>query len=493
MIWKKIRVGVGKVVSGSSLGGTFWKGSTLMGETAAVANTILTRATGKRRYIGTVLCALLAGASIAGAAHGATDREKNLFLFDGADGASPQGGLVADAKGNLYGTTYLGGGAYGFGNVFELSHAKGGWKETVLFNFTGGTDGGGPLDSLVFDAAGNLYGTTISGGQGQCLWNGTQWYGCGVVFELTPSGKIWQENVLFSFVPGQTKGVMPVGGLVFDGAGNLYGTTYAPGVDRGPRYSRTAGGANPPTYWGCNDPGCGGSVFELSPTQGGWQEQDIYGFTGGSDGGVSEANLAFDAAGNLYGTTVYGGSTGCRGYGCGVVFEVSPGKRGWSESVLHTFSGSDGAYPQGSVIFDSHRNLYSTTSYGGSGNCSVSYEPAGCGTVFRLKPEKAGWKESVLYNFGDGDDGGIPFAAVIMDSQGDLLGTTFDGGSGHEGVVFKLAPSGHSWKESALYAFSYPGAGQPVSPLLAMPDGRLFDTSVNGGDQDYGAVFELIP
>ncbi|MGH6890351.1 MAG: choice-of-anchor tandem repeat GloVer-containing protein [Rhizomicrobium sp.] len=453
----------------------------------------MTKVTRKHRYIGTVLCALLAGVSAAGAAHGAT-REKNLFIFNGTDGSSPQGGLVADAKGNLYGTTYLGGGAYGFGNVFELSRAKGGWKETVLFSFTGGADGGGPLDGLVFDAAGNLYGTTISGGEGQCLWNGSQWYGCGVVFELMPSGKTWQEKVLFSFVPGQVKGVMPAGGLVFDGAGNLYGTTYAAGVDGGPRYSRTAGGVTPPTYWGCSDPGCGGTVFELSPSRRGWQEQDIYAFTGGTDGGVSEANLVFDAAGNLYGTTVYGGNTGCPGnYGCGVVFEVSPGKSGWSESVLHTFSGTDGAYPQGSVIVDSQGTLYGTTSYGGNGNCNVLYEPSGCGTVFRLKPAKAGRKESVLYNFGDAEDGGVPFSAVIMDGQGDLLGTTFDGGSGHEGVVYKLAPSRHSWKESVLYAFSYPGAGQPVAPLLAMPDGRFFDTSVNGGSQDHGAVFELIP
>lgn len=456
--------------------------------------TIMTTLSRKPRYIGTALCALLAGACVAGAAHGAAEREKNLFIFDGTDGASPQGALVADANGNLYGTTYLGGGKYGFGNVFELSRAKGGWKETVLYNFTGGTDGGGPLDSLIFDAAGNLYGTTISGGQGECLWNGTQWYGCGVVFELTPSKGTWQESVLFGFVPGQVKGVMPVGGLVFDKAGNLYGTTYAAGVDGGPHFSRTAVGVQPPTYWGCSDPGCGGTVFELSPSQSGWQEQDVYAFTGGSDGGVSEANLIFDAAGNLYGTTVYGGNTACPGnYGCGVVFEVSAGKKGWSESVLHTFSGSDGAYPQGSLVFDSDGNLYSTTSYGGAGSCNVLDEPAGCGTVFRLKPGKAGWKESVLYGFGGGADGGNPFAAVIMDGQGDLLGTTFQDGSGHEGVAYKLAPYGHSWRESVLYAFSYPNAGQPVAPLLAMPDGRFFDTSVNGGTDDYGGVFELIP
>lgn len=443
----------------------------------------------KHRYIGVGFCALLAGASMAGAAHGSSDREKNLFLFNGTNGSSPEGALIADAKGNLYGTTAYAnnGSSTNCGNVFELSHAKSGWKEKVLYNFTCGADGGAPLDSLVFDAAGNLYGTTLTGGQGQCVLVGQQRFGCGVVFELTPSGGSWQEKVLFSFVPGQVKGVMPVGGLVIDKAGNLYGTTYGAGVSGGSHAGQR------PTYWGCNDPGCGGTVFELSPTQSGWQEQDIYAFTGGSDGGVSEANLVFDAAGNLYGTTVYGGSTGCPGgYGCGVVFEVSSGQSGWSETVLHTFSATDGAYPQGSVTFDRHGNLYSTTSYGGSGSCNVRYEPPGCGTVFRLQPGTTGWKENVLYNFDGGNDGGTPLAAVIMDGRGDLLGTTFQGGSGGEGVVFELAPSGHSWKESVLYAFSRPGAGQPVAPLLAMPDGRLFDTSLNGGANDYGAVFELI-
>lgn len=440
----------------------------------------------KPRFVGTAMCVLLAGAGAAGAAHGAV-REKIVLSFDGKDGNLPNAGLVADASGNLYGTTSYNGGANGYGNVFELSHTKSGWKETVLYDFTGGADGAWPLDSLILDKAGNLYGTAESGGQGQCVKSGTQWLGCGVVFELKHSRTGWKEKVLFSFVPGQVEGVIPVGGLVFDGAGNLYGTTWAPGVEGGPRFSRTSPSRpGQPTYWGCSDPGCGGTVFELSPTKEGWQEQDIYGFTGGNDGGVSQANLIFDGTGNLYGTTVYGGSTGCYGgYGCGVVFELSPGKGSWQESVLHAFSGADGEYPQGSLTFDGNGNLYSTTSGGGG---------SGYGTVFRLRPEMAGWKENVLHSFG-GTDGANPFAGVIIDSQGDLFGTTNQGGSGQyaTGVAYMLAHSGHAWNETVLYTFAYPGAQAPAAPLLAMPNGRLFGTAQAGGDYNQGAVFEVVP
>jgi len=446
----------------------------------------MTRISRNLPSIETVLCAFLA-AGIAGAAHGATVREKVVLNFNGKNGNLPNAGLIADAKGNLYGTTSYNGGTHGYGNVFELSHTKSGWKETDLYNFTGGTDGAWPLDSLTFDAAGNLYGTAESGGQGQCVKNGSQWMGCGVVFELKHASAGWKEKVLFSFVPGQVEGVIPVGGLVFDGAGNLYGTTWAPGVSGSPRFSRTRSNPGRPTYWGCSDPGCGGTVFELSPTKGGWQEQDIYGFTGGDDGGVSQANLIFDQAGNLYGTTVYGGGTGCTdAYGCGVVFELSPGKNAWSESVLHAFSGSDGNYPQASLLFDGKGNLFSTTAAGGA---------SGYGTVFSLHPESGGWTEKVLYNFSDGADGGSPFAAVIMDDQGDLFGTTNQGGSGQyaNGVAYMLAPSGKTWSETVLYTFAYPGAQAPAAPLLAMPDGKLFGTAQGGGKYNHGAVFELVP
>ncbi|HEX4157665.1 MAG TPA: choice-of-anchor tandem repeat GloVer-containing protein [Rhizomicrobium sp.] len=438
------------------------------------------------RQLGMVLCTLLAGASLAGAAHAAGYREKLAFSFNGKDGGVPNAGLIADASGNLYGTTSYNGGVHGYGNVYELTRTKGGWKETDLYDFTGGADGAWPLDSLVFDAAGNLYGTAESGGQGQCVKGSQQWFGCGVVFELSPSGGAWQEKVLFSFVPGQVKGIIPVGGLVFDGSGNLYGTTWAPGVDGGPRHSRRSGRVNPGTYWGCSDPGCGGTVFELSPTQNGWQEQDIYAFTGTSDGGVSQANLVFDAAGNLYGTTVYGGNSGCVGdYGCGVVFELSPGKNGWGESVLHAFSGSDGANPQGSLTFDGNGNVYSTTEAGGA---------SGDGTVFELLAGKHGWTENLLHSF-TGTDGANPFAGVIIDAHGNLFGTTNQGGNGQyaDGTAFELSPSKHAWKETLLHTFAYPDAQVPAAPLLALPKGRYIGTAQGGGNYNFGAVFELGP
>lgn len=445
----------------------------------------MTRISRTPRKIGTVLCALLAGASLAGAAQAATTHEKIVLSFNGKDGNLPNAGFVADAKGNLYGTTSYNGGAYGYGNVFELSPTKKGWKETVLYDFTGGADGAWPLDSLTLDATGNIYGTAESGGQGQCVKNGQNWLGCGVVFELTQSGDAWQENVLFSFVPGQVKGVVPVGGLVFDSAGNLYGTTWAPGVAGGPRYTRTAPNAQPGTYWGCSDPGCGGTVFELSPTNGGWQEQDIYAFTGTTDGSVSYANLIFDAAGNLYGTTAYGGNTGCvGGYGCGVVFELSPVKNGWSESVLHDFTGADGANSQASLIFDGKGNLYGTTEAGGASNL---------GAVFELQPKKRGWNESVLYSFG-GTDGANPFAAVIMDGQGNLYGTTNQGGTGQyaTGVAYELVPSGNSWKETVLHTFAYPDAQAPAAPLLELTKGHFYGTAQAGAAYNQGGVFEVI-
>jgi hypothetical protein len=413
-------------------------------------------------------------------------REKVIFSFNLTDGNLPNAGLVADKQGNLYGTTSYNGGTHGWGNVFELSPAKGGgWKETVLFNFTGGADGGWPLDSLILDSAGNLYGTTESGGQGQCVVGGG---GCGVAFELTHSKSGWKETVLYSFVPGKTKGVIPVGGMVFDKAGNLYGTTWAPGVGGGPLRLRTASGTSVQTYWGCSNPGCGGTVFELTPMKNGWKEKDIYAFTGGKDGSTSQASLIFDSAGNLYGTTVYGGTSGCAGgYGCGVAFKLALGNHGWKETVLHQFTGAaDGAYPMGSLIFDKAGNLYSTASAGGS---------AGKGAVFELTPAGKGWNESVMYTFTGGTDGGNPFATVVFDSQGNLYGTTNSGGNGYQsGVAYKLVQSNHAWTETVLHTFSYPRDGQgPAAPLIFGPHGFLYGTTQLGGTSNHGAVFEVTP
>ncbi|MFI5115931.1 MAG: choice-of-anchor tandem repeat GloVer-containing protein, partial [Terriglobales bacterium] len=266
---------------------------------------------------------------------GAAAQEKVLYTFQGGtgDGAFPQAGLIFDTAGNLYGTTSLGG-AYGFGTVFELTPTAGGtWTEKVLYSFKNdGTDGSNPKAGVIFDAAGNLYGTTSLGGAGVC-----QGAGCGTVFELTPAaGGTWTEKVLHSF-GGATDGVIPEAGLIFDAAGNLYGTT----------------GYGGPYNWG--------TVFELTPAAGGtWTENVLYSFQGGADGAGPAAGLVFDAAGNLYGTTEVGGAGVCQGNGCGTVFELTPAAGGtWTENVLYRFqSGADGANPYDALIFDAAGNLY---------------------------------------------------------------------------------------------------------------------------------------
>ncbi len=417
--------------------------------------------------------------------------EKVIFSFNEVDGNVPDAGLIADKQGNLYGTTFDGGGPNGLGNVFELSPAEGGgWKETVLHNFTG-PDGALPVSSLIFDAAGNLYGTAQVGGQGSCTNTGL---GCGVVFELSPGKGGWTETVLYSFVPGKTKGVIPVGGLVFDKSGNLYGTTWAPGVSGGPlNATAMRQDASGQTFWGCNAPGCGGTVYRLTPTGNGWIETDLYAFTGGSDGSSSQASLILDSAGNLYGTTVYGGTTGCTsGYGCGLVFKLSPSyvaNTGWQESVLYRFTGAaDGSYPMGSLISDAAGNLYSTAAAGGA---------SGNGAVFELTSTGHQSTEAVLYSFSGGADGGSPFAAVVSDGQGNLYGTTSQGGdSGFDsGVVYELVPSGDSWTEQVLHTFTHDGGdGQsPIAPLLFGPKGYLYGTTQLGGTYNHGGVFGIVP
>jgi uncharacterized repeat protein (TIGR03803 family) len=335
--------------------------------------------------------------------------EKVLHNFNnnGTDGYYPRASLISDAAGNLYGTTIYGG-TYGWGTVFELTPTTGGgWTEQVLHSFGNGTDGGEPRASLIFDAAGNLYGTTYGGGI-YCHSIG----GCGTVFELTlTAGGNWTEAVLYNFGSFTDDGYEPSASLIFDAAGNLYGTTQFGGIHG----------------WG--------TVFELTPTGGGgWSEQVLLNF--GTGGAFPQAGLIFDAAGNLYGTTSEGGTN------IGTVFELTPNVGGgWTETVLHNFgSGTDGSYPYAGLIFDAAGNLYGTTQYGGTYNsCS-----GGCGTVFELTPTAGGeWAEQVLLNF-NGTSGANPYAGVIFDGAGNLFGTTqltYSNCSGfYCGTVFELMP-----------------------------------------------------
>ncbi len=413
-----------------------------------------------------------------------------------ADGANPfaYGGLIMDTSGNLYGTTSVGGNATGGGTVFQLTPSDTGWSETVLYSFCSQTncaDGASPLAGLIMDAAGNLYGTTSAGG--------TSAPGTGVVFQLTPdpTGTGWTETVLYSFCSQIycADGYQPLGGLIMDGAGNLYGTT-------------RQGDNNPGT---CALAGSCGVVFELTPDPTGtvWTETVLYRFCSQlrcADGVYPYGGLIMDASGNLYGTTNGGGANDGSQVGPGVVFELTPDATGtaWTETVLHSFFCSncaDGANPAPGLIMDGAGNLYGTTTTGGA---------TGGGTVFQLTPSDTGWSETVLYSFCSQTrcaDGLYPYGDLIMDEAGNLYGTTWRGGSGTQlisGVAFELTPdsTGTAWTETVLYNFcsqsNCADGGGPFAGLLMDASGNLYGTTNVGGNfnnkcavQGCGTVFAL--
>jgi uncharacterized repeat protein (TIGR03803 family) len=296
-----------------------------------------------KKCLRTLASALIIGAAltIGGAARASTYKIIHNFRVP----KQPQGNLTMDAAGNLYGTTFDGG-AYYYGVVFKLApNPDGTWTESVLHTFAGGADGAEPTAGLMFDAAGNLYGSTYNGGSDStsCFFGG-----CGVVFKLKPnSGGTWEEHILHTFDVG-AGGTNPSGGLTFDAAGNLYGTT--------------SGNPN-------------GTVFKLAPNPDGtWVESTLYSFFDSAVGIYPNGGLAFDAAGNLYGTTSFGGdlkSSLCYP-GCGTVFELAPTSSGWSETVLRAFHGT-ARNPYAPVILDKKGNLYGTTS-GGTGNFGVVFK-----------------------------------------------------------------------------------------------------------------------
>jgi len=391
----------------------------------------------------------------------AAPRENVLHDFnDSKGGANPYAGLIFDTAGNLYGTT-VNSGAHCCGTVFELTPRSGrGWTEKVLHNFPATDRDGLFPGAVIFDTAGNLYGTTGVGGA----------YDEGIVFELTPkTGGGWTEKILHAFGNGRD-GIQPSPGLVFDTTGNLYGTT-------------SAGG----TY-------NGGTVFELTPkADGGWTEKILHDFGDGSDGSDPVAVLTFDSAGNLYGTTANGGS-GCLG-GCGTVFELTPqAGQHWREKVLHKFKhdGRDGFYPTAGLVLDANGNLYSTTASGGADDSGV---------VFELMP-KAGesWTEKVLHSFNI-TAGRYP-SPLILDAAGNFYGTTSTGGAHDWGTVFELThKSGGGWTEKVLHSFNKNGRDGtgPNAGVVFDAVGNLFGTTVGGGDtakcggDGCGTVFEITP
>lgn len=452
--------------------------------------------------------ALAATLLLAASALAHMGKEKALPFPGGSKGALGGYNLVADSSGNLYGTTWAGGnsstgceaytGVPGCGVVFKLTRdAQGAWKETVLYTFTGGTDGGVPANGVILDSSGNLYGTTFFGGNSEpqvCQAVGKYPAGCGVVFKLTPTAHgPWTETVLYSF-SGGTDGSEPFDRLIFDSKGNLYGTTSIGGNDS----------CIPP--YGC------GVAFELTPSdEGQWTESVLYTFNNGSDGGFPFAGLTFDKQGNLYGVAEGGGdlSVNCGGVpGCGVIFQISPTASGpWTETVLHAFTdGADGADPFMYVILDSAGNVYGATGAGGNttGSLCIGNGDPGCGVVFELSPPQSGngsWTETVLYTFCsladcvDGRFGGQP---LVFDPAGNLYGVTYNGGDFFAGVVFKLTPAiNPPWTESVLYSFTGgKDGGGPSGNLLLDPAGRLIGVTYYGGNDTActggcGVVFDV--
>jgi len=326
-----------------------------------------------------------------------------LYQFlGGNDGASPVSTLVRDKQGNLYGTTTSGGssgcGGNGCGTVFELTPDG---QETLLHAFTGGTDGQSPYGGLAIDRHGNLFGTAFGGGNAGCGEHG----GCGTVFEITSGGAF---SVLHAFTAG-SDGAFPNGGATVDAHGDVYGTTEAGG----------GGNCQNGDVGGC------GAIFEIGA---GGAETVLYAFTGAADGDFPEASPIVDKAGNLYGTTFFGGSGQCQ---CGTVYELAPGG---ALTVLHTFAQTDGALPYGSLLRDTSGTLYGTTEEGGR-----SCRPGGCGVVFALAPDGT---ETVLHAFNETTDGHYPDSAPIMDKKGNLYGTATWGGnqscSNGCGTVFEV-------------------------------------------------------
>jgi uncharacterized repeat protein (TIGR03803 family) len=423
----------------------------------------------KKCFIGsaTAVFAIFTFALTLIAAQTATGQEQVLYnFFDVGGTVNPVAGVIADASGNLYGTTFYSG-TYGGGTVYELTPTASGWKQTVLYSFNpNGIDGFGATAGMIFDAAGNLYGTTEFGGTGDC----TNGFGCGTVFELSPSASgAWTETILHDFQG--TDGWEVHAGLVMDSAGNLYGT-----AANGGAYQQ-------------------GVVFELSPgTNGSWTETTLHNFSGGADGGVPFGGVILDAAGNVYGmTSAGGGATSECKYGCGVVFELSPtGSGHWTGKLLHNFGRlpGDGHYPSTALTFDAAGNLYGTTGSGG-GNGHING-----GIIFELMPIAGGkWQEKILHNFNQtGMDGIGPSGTLIFDATGNVYGVTISGGSGGHGTAFELTPAaGGSWSETILHNFSNNGADGyfPNSALLLDSSGNLFGTTPGGGQFDEGTVFEI--
>jgi uncharacterized repeat protein (TIGR03803 family) len=392
---------------------------------------------------GGTAAALLASLSIA---HAGGYKIVHTFEGQSGDGAMPAAAMIRDGLGYLYGTASSGGDYdTGHGVVFKIAPDG---TETVLYLFcsrTNCTDGAEPYGAMVRDGAGNLYGTTYAGGANNSS---------GTVFKLAPDGT---ETVLHNFCSKSacSDGYGPVGDVIRDSSGNLYGTTYIGGAYNG------------------------GAVFKLAPDGTETVLHSFCSLANCADGHEPYGGVVRDSAGNLYGTTYMGGADNG-----GVIFKLAPDG---TETVLHSFCSlakcADGASPQDSMILDgSTGNLYGTTLFGGSGGLTCD-AGASCGVVFEISPNGA---ETVLHSF-DNPDGGNPTGSLFEDRAGNLYGTTFSGGKNNNGVVFKLSPDG---TETVLHFFGGSGDGKYPRGGVISDNGSLYGTTLTGGSGG-GIVFRL--
>jgi uncharacterized repeat protein (TIGR03803 family) len=358
----------------------------------------------------------------------------------GDDGGNPLNGLVADS-GALYGTTSAGG-ASGAGVVYKISPTTG--EHGVVYTFRGGADGASPESALIV-YSGNLYGTTAAGGV----------HGSGTVFEVTPAGK---ETVLYSFT-GKADGSGPKATLTTDSSGNLYGTTFS-------------GGAH-----------SNGTVFELvKPTKVGesWTEHVLYSFGTRPDGANPVAGVTFDN-GDLYGTTSAGGT-----YSYGTIFELSPSRSGWTETILHEFElQSDGGVPYAGLTVASSSKLYGAATDGGQGSAN------GGGTVFELNKSSSGWTFAVIKSLAGWGISGTYRNVLLSDAK--IYATTHCDGAHNAGTIYELTPSDGSWDYTALYTFTGGSDGLYSFSNLVLVDGYLWGTTNVGGSQGAGVVFKTKP
>jgi uncharacterized repeat protein (TIGR03803 family) len=374
-----------------------------------------------------------------------------LHTFKSTDGQFPYGGLVHGSDGNLYGTTSSGG-VHGFGTVFKITTSG---KFTSIYSFAGGVgDGAYPMSSVIRDSAGNIYGTTQSGGPADNLG--------GVVFKITSSG---HESVLHAFTGGADGG-NPEADLIRDSSGNLYGVT-AGGGDTN---------CTSAYFVGC------GVVFKIDPAG---NQTVLHTFEGELDGATPQGGLVMDSSGNLYGTAEFGGR-----YGSGQIFKID---RSGHKTVIHDFDlglNMSGGNPRTALTFAPGGILYGTTQIGG--DLSTSWcGSLGCGTVFKVDTHNV---VTTIHSFeGPPSDGDIPSGPVARDAAGNLYGVAYDGGENFDaGIVYKLAPSGN---ETILHNFTQGSDGwEPSGRLYVNGSGAVFGaTSLSDGPDGYGAIFKITP